>query len=123
MPKLLLNLRYVPDDEADDVRRLLDSNGIAYYETLPSLWGISAGGIWIRNDRDVAEARRLMADYQRERAARARAEHREALARGTAPTFVDVLRTQPLKVALAVLAVALVLAVTALPVYLLGLGR
>ncbi|MCX7041690.1 MAG: DUF6164 family protein, partial [Gammaproteobacteria bacterium] len=32
MSKLLLNLRNVPDDEADDVRALLDAHGIAYYE-------------------------------------------------------------------------------------------
>ena len=29
MSKLLLNLRNVPDDEADDVRAMLDENGIA----------------------------------------------------------------------------------------------
>jgi hypothetical protein len=123
MPKLLLNLRDVPDDEADDVRRLLDSGGIGYYETRPSPWGISAGGIWIRDDRDVAEAQRLMAEYQRERAARARAEHAAALERGTAPTFIDVLRAQPLRVMLAALAIVLVLAVMALPVFLLGASR
>ena len=72
MSKLLLNLRNVPDDEADDVRRFLESGAIGYYETQPSLWGISAGGIWIRDDGDVAEAKRLMAEYQRERQARAR---------------------------------------------------
>jgi hypothetical protein len=33
MAKLLLNLRNVPDDEADDVRALLDEHDIAYYET------------------------------------------------------------------------------------------
>ena len=48
MSKLLLNLRGVPDDEADDVRRFLDSGGIGYYETQPTLWGVSFGGIWIR---------------------------------------------------------------------------
>ena len=41
MSKLLLNLRDVPDDEADDVRRFLDSGGIRYYETRPNRWGIS----------------------------------------------------------------------------------
>jgi hypothetical protein len=46
MSKLLLNLRGVPDDEADDVRRFLGSSGIGYYETPPSRWG-TAGGIWI----------------------------------------------------------------------------
>ena len=119
MSKLLLNLRDVPDDEADDVRRFLDSGGIGYYETRPSLWGISGGGIWIRDDRDVAEAKRLMAEYQRERQARAREERAAAERSGTAETFADVLRTQPLRVALTVIGIALVLALTAIPVLLL----
>ncbi len=118
MSKLLLNLRDVPDDEADDVRRFLDSGGIGYYETRPNLWGIS-GGIWIRDDGDVAEAKRLMAEYQRERQARAREERAEAERSGTAETFIDVLRTQPLRVALTVIAIALLLGLTALPVVLL----
>lgn len=119
MSKLLLNLRDVPDDEADDVRRFLDSGGIAYYETPPSWWGISAGGIWIRDERDVAQAKRLMAEYQRERQVRARAERAEALRNGTAETFVDVLRTQPLRVAFALITIALLLAVMAASVLML----
>ena len=119
MSKLLLNLRHVPDDEVDDVRRLLDSRGIGYYETPPSLWGISAGGIWIRDDGDVAEAKRLMAEYQRERQARARAERAEAERTGTSETFADVLRTKPLLVGLTVIAVALLLGLMLLPAFLL----
>ena len=118
MSKLLLNLRGVPDDEADDVRRFLDSGGIGYYETRPSLWGTS-GAIWIRDDGDVAEAKQLMAEYQRERLARAREERAEAERNGTAETFADVLRTQPLRVALTVIAIALVLGLMAVPVLLL----
>ena len=91
MPKLLMNLRHVPDDEADDVRRFLDSGGIGYYETPPSFWGISAGGIWIRDDGDFAEAKRLMTAYQRARQERARAERAEAERMGTAETFIHVL--------------------------------
>jgi hypothetical protein len=116
MAKLLLNLRNVPDDEADDVRRFLEAGGIDYYETRPSLWGVSAGGIWIRHDGDAAQAKRLMAEYQRERLARVRAERAEAQRNGTAQTFVDVLRTQPLRVALAVVWIALVLGLMAVPV-------
>jgi hypothetical protein len=119
MSKLLMNLRHVPDDEADDVRRFLDSAGIGYYETHPSPWGISAGGIWIRDDGDVAEAKRLMAEYQREREARARAERAHAQRNGTAETFADVLRTQPLRVALIAIAIALLLTLMALPALLL----
>jgi hypothetical protein len=118
MSKLLLNLRDVPDDEADDVRRFLDSAGIGYYETQPNLWGIS-GCIWIRDDSNVAEAKRLMAEYQRGRQARAREERAEAERNGTAETFVGVVRAQPLQVALIVIAVALLLGLVALPVMLL----
>jgi hypothetical protein len=119
MSKLLLNLRDVPDDEADDVHRFLDSGGIGYYETRPSLWGISGGGIWVRDDGDVAEAKRLMAEYQRGRQARARQQRAEAERDGTAETFIDVLRTQPLRVALTVIAIALLLGLMAAPALLL----
>ena len=119
MSKLLLNLRDVPDDEADDVRGLLDAAGIGYYETQPSWWGISGGGIWIREDGEVAEAKRLMAEYQLQRQARAREERADAERNGAAATFADVLRAQPLRVALTVIALALVLALMAVPALLL----
>ena len=60
-----------------------------------------------------------MAEYQRERQARARAERAEAERNGTAETFADVLRTQPLQVALTVIAIALLLGLMAVPVLLL----
>ena len=120
MAKLLLNLRNVPDDEADDVRAFLDAAGIEHYETRPSPFGVSAGGIWVRHDGDVPEAKRRMADYQRERAARVRAEWAQAERDGTAETFADVARRQPLRVALSVLAILLLLGLVALPAILLG---
>lgn len=119
MSKLLLNLRHVLDDEADDVRGFLADNGIDYYETRPSLWGISAGGIWVRDDGAIADAKRLMADYQRERQQRVRAERAEAERDGTAETFTDVARAQPLRVALTAVAIALLLGLLALPALLL----
>jgi hypothetical protein len=117
MSKLLLNLRGVPDDEADDVRRFLDGSGITYYETEPSMWG-TAGGIWI-HDADVANAERLMAEYQRERRARAHAERALAERNGTAKTFAAVLRTEPVRVLLTVIGMLLLLALMAVPVLLL----
>ena len=117
MSRLLLNLRGVPDDEADDVRVLLDAARISYYETPPSLWG-TAGGIWV-DDGDVVEAKRLMADYQGEREARARAARAEAERNGTAQTFADVLRAQPLQVTLTLIGVVLLLGLSAIPVLLL----
>ena len=70
MSKLLLNLRNVPDDEADDVRAMLDAKRIAYYETPPSFWGVSSGGIWVTEDADFADAKRALDDYEQQRSAR-----------------------------------------------------
>jgi len=119
MAKLLLNLRNVPDDEADDVRAMLDAHGIAFYETRPSMWGISAGGIWVTEDAAIVDAKRLMADYQRQRQINARAEYAAAKRAGTAETFWMLLRADPARVALTVLAILCLLGLIALPMILL----
>ena len=95
MAKLLLNLRNVPDDEADEVRGWLKESGIEHYETTPGSWGISSGGIWIREDAQIARARALMAEYQAGRTRRARAEHAAARNEGSAETFASLLRQRP----------------------------
>lgn len=119
MAKLLLSLRNVPDDEADDVRALLHDHAIAYYETSPGLWNISLGGIWVRDDAVFAEAKRLMADYQAQRGVRVRAEHAAARRDGTAGTFWVVLRNEPVRVLSAVLGILFALALVVLPALLL----
>ena len=119
MSKLLLNLRHVPDDEADEVRALLEDNAIAFYETKPSIWGFSMGGIFVTEDAAIVEAKRLMAEYQARRSMRARAEYEAARRDGTAETFWTILRDDPARVALTLLAIAFLLALVALPVWLL----
>lgn len=120
MAKLLLNLRYVPEDEAADVRAFLDAAGMDWYQTRPSPFGISHGGIWLRNNDDLDEARRLMAEYQRDRQARARAEREQAERDGTAETFGDIVRADPLRVGLIALAIVFLLGLMAVPGYLLS---
>ena len=119
MARLLLNLRNVPEDEADEVRAMLDADAIGWYETRPGPWGITAGGIWIEDDAAVASARALMAVYQQQRQARVRAEHAAAVRDGSAETFASLLRAEPARVVLALLGIALALALVALPVLLL----
>lgn len=114
MSKLLLNMRQVPEDEADDVRAMLREARLEFYETQPSRWGISYGGIWITEDGDLVEAKRLMADYQASRRERARAERATELRDGTAETFADVVRREPLRVLLTVLGILAMLALLAL---------
>jgi len=120
MSKLLLNLRQVPEDEADDVRAFLDANGIAFYETAPSRWGISHGGIWLTHDADFTEAKRLMAAYQARRSLQARERYAAARRDGSAETFAEVVRREPLRVLLTAVAILFLLGLVALPVFLLA---
>ena len=119
MSRLLLNLRNVPDDEADDVRALLKEKRIGFFETTPGPWGISAGGIWVTEDADFAEAKRALDGYEQQRSDRVRTEYAAAKRAGMAETFLDVLRADPLRVALALLGILFALGLVALPVILL----
>ena len=115
MAKLLVNLRNVPDDEADEVRDLFVTHAIDFYETKPSLWGVSAGGIWLANAQQVDEAQRLLADYQARRAATARAEREAAVREGRAPSTWSNLRENPRQAVVAVVGIVLMLAIVTLP--------
>lgn len=120
MAKLLLNLRNVPDDEADEVRAMLDANRIAWYETRPGLFGISLGAIWVKHDSDIDQAKRLMSVYQEGRQAKMRAAHEAAVRDGTAETFATLLRERPGWVLVRVVGIILLLALMGLPAYLIS---
>ena len=120
MATLLLNLRHVPDDEADEVRALLDAQGIDYYETAPGPFGISAGGLWLADPAQEERARLRLHEYQTERARRAfesrESERREGHLRGT----WGLLRENPLQAVAVVIGILFVLAVTLLPFLFFG---
>lgn len=115
MPTLLLNLRDVPDDEVDEVRSLLDGHHIDYYETKPSLWGVSGGGLWLPDDSQAAVAKAYLAAYQVERGERMRRERAEAIAQGRAPSAWSAFRADPLRALATVLGILLMLALATLP--------
>lgn len=120
MTTLLLNLRQVPDDEAEEVRALLDEHQIPFYETEPSLWGISFGGIWLSNPGDKEKAKSLMESYQEQRALTQRHRYEQAQRDGTAPTLITRLLEQPLKAAGILIVVTALLLVTLVPFLTLG---
>lgn len=119
MARQLLNLRNVPDDEAEEVRNFLDDNAIEYYETPPNRWGITMGAIWIRHDADFPRARALMDAYQAERAERARADWRDRQRRGELETMATVIRERPVQVLIYVALCAGIVVLMLLPVWLL----
>ncbi len=119
MSRLLLNMRHVQDDEAEEVRELLREHGIAFYETQLGRWRISLAGIWVE-DADYARARKYFDAYQQERGKRVRAEQAEAKQRGELPTAMDNLRENPLGVLLAVAAIIGILALMLWPWWRFG---
>lgn len=120
MSKLIFNLRNVPDDEADDVRGVLESGGFDWYETPRSRWPfLSQGALWLRDGADHPRAKAAVDAYQAERARTAREAWADAQRKGTAETFADVVRDDPVRVAMTVLAVLFLLGLVALPILLL----
>lgn len=115
MPHLLLNLRDVPEDEAGQVRALLAAEGLEYYETRPSLWGVSAGGIWLVEQGEAARAKALLADYQARRAVQARQAREQARGEGRLPGPWSAFRRDPVRALATVLGILLMLAVATLP--------
>jgi len=102
MPRLLLNLRNVPDDEIEAVHALMDQHGIECYHTPPGPFGITAGGIWLKRAEDHARARELLDAYQAERARRERADWESARRRGEAETLSSTVRRHPVRALLVV---------------------
>lgn len=97
MPYQLLNLRNVPEDEATEVRTLLDRHAIPYYETPPGPFGISMGAIWIKDETHARRAKQLLDEYSHERQQRMRTEWETARQEGRADTFVAQLRRHPVR--------------------------
>jgi hypothetical protein len=119
MSTLLLNLRQTPDDEAEEVRQLLSAKAIEFFETPPSRFGISSGAIWLADESRADEALMLLAQYQAQRREAARSAYTQAQAEGRAPDFWQQLRREPMRVLSALIVIAVLIALCAVPYYLL----
>ena len=120
MSVLLFSLRNVPSDEADEVRDLLVTNGLAFYETPAGRWGISAPALWLNNSDELSKARALIDAYQKSRSVKQRGEY-EALKRaGRHKTVWRSFRENPIRVVVYLAVAALVLYFSIRPFFDLG---
>ena len=103
MAVLIFKLRYVPDDEAHEVRELLIDNEIDYYETSAGAFGISMPGLWLINEEQLEKARQLIDEYQHLRQKKAREDYEQ----GTSRTFIDMFKDAPVRYISIVLAINL----------------
>lgn len=120
MPHHLMNLRHVPDDEADEIRALLEDHEVPYYETPPSRWGISMGGFWVHDEQEAARARALLEDYANQRQQAQRQAYQERLAAGEHRGLWSMLRHRPVRTLLALAAILIIAGFSLLPFLHLG---
>jgi hypothetical protein len=97
MAKLIFSLRNVPEDEAEDVRALLNEHGIEFYETSAGNWGIAVPAIWLKHKADYDRARSLIDAYQDERFATQRALFEQSRREGKHRTLLDIIRENPFR--------------------------
>ena len=104
MAVLIFKLRYVPDDEAHEVRELLIDNEIDYYETSAGFFGISMPGLWLKNEDQLQKAKQLIDEYQQLRQKKAREDYEQ----GDARTFLDMFKEAPVSYISYILAIILI---------------
>jgi len=68
MATLVFRLKYVPDEEADDIRQLLLDHDITFYETSAGRWQISLAGLWVKDKEQATQAMALIREDQMVRA-------------------------------------------------------
>lgn len=120
MPHHLMNLRHVPDDEADEIRALFEENEVNYYETPPSFWGISMGGFWVHDANEAERAKALLQEYQASRQSHQRQVWQESLRAGKGVSIWHQFLHRPVTVIAALLALVFILGVSLAPFIRLG---
>lgn len=115
MSLLLFRLTGVPEDEADDVRRLFEEHGFDTYETSAGRWHIGVAAIWLADESQMPEARQVLADYQAQRQRQARQEWTSRRQRGEHNTFLRNLARQPARVIAFAFGGLVILALSVIP--------
>ncbi len=109
MASIFFRLRLVPEDEAEDVRQLLDDNNIPWFETSAGKWGISFPAIWLHEDEDRARANELLQAYQLQLQANQRARQQDRIQRGEQETVITRLCRRPISSLLALVVIGVII--------------
>lgn len=108
MSVMLFKLRRVEEDEAEEIRALLDAHDFEYYETDNGRWGLGYAAIWLHDNKRFEEGTALIAQYQQQRFEKARAAYLELCEQGRQPTLWTMIQDKPIQMLLALFAMAVV---------------
>ena len=120
MSVIVFKLNGVPDDEADQVRALLDENSIDYYETSAGRWGISVAALWVKNDDDKPAARVLIEEFQSHRQEMIKAEYELLRSRGELESSLSRLLANPLQSIFYIIFILLIIYISLSPFISIG---
>ncbi len=97
MSKLLFSLRGVPEDEAIEIRALLNASELEYYETSSGNWGVSMPALWVVNNENFEEAQSLLNEYHQSRALSQRKLYEQLKKEGKHQGVKDVFLLKPFR--------------------------
>lgn len=119
MARLLFKLANVPDDEAQDIRDLLNNHDIHFYETNAGFWRVGLDAIWLVNGEQEEQARELIHGYQVDRSQRQQENYAQLVEAGQAPNVWQRFCAQPIRFLALVVAIIFVAGLTVVPFVML----
>jgi hypothetical protein len=119
MARLLFKLAQVPDDEASEIRALLDEHQIHYYETDAGFFRVGLDAIWLADNTQEEQARELIRVYQAERFVRQQQNYAQLVDAGQVPSVWQHFCAQPIRFIAVALAIIFVAGLTLVPFVML----
>ncbi len=119
MARLLFKLAQVPDDEAQEIRALLDEHQIRYYETDAGFFRVGLDAIWLSDNAQEEQARELIREYQVTRALQQQQNYAQLVEAGQVPSVWQHFCANPIRFVAALVAIVFVAALTLVPFVML----
>jgi len=117
MSKLLFKLNQVPDDEALDIRQLLEENEIEFYETDCGRWGLGFAAIWLQQKKQFEQARRLIDQYQQDRSSSLRDNLQAEINQGRQISKLEAFKQTPIRSSVLIIFAGLLAYFTVIPFF------
>lgn len=117
MATLLMRTGGAEPAEVDGMMDVLLEHEIACYTTESGRWGLGVNALWLADDTNLNEARRLIAVFQEGYATKMKAAYKALEEEGVAPSFLSRLWAQPGVALLTLVALGIVILVSLVPFF------
>ena len=91
----LISLRLAPPDEIAEILDMLETNNIDHYFIPEGSFGVSAATIWLPDNKQIVFAKKMLAEYQAQRAIASQNKYKEQKLLGQQNTWLGNFMHQP----------------------------